>query len=37
MIYINSRLEGPVKDQIHPFIRDDLTFKFADSNLMFSF
>lgn len=21
MIYINSRLEGPVKQQIHPFIR----------------
>ena len=37
MIYINSRLEGPVKDQIHPFIHDDLTFKFADANAMFSF
>ena len=37
MIYINSRLEGPVKDQIHLFIHDDLSFKFADANAMFSF
>ena len=37
MIYINSPLKGPVKDQIHPFIHDDLTFKFADANKMFSF
>ena len=32
MIYVNSRLEGPVKDQIHPFMHDDLTFKIADAN-----
>ena len=37
MIYINSCLERPVKDQIHPFIHDDLNFKFADANTMFSF
>lgn len=37
MIYINSRLEGPVKDRIHSFISDDLTFKFADANEMLSF
>lgn len=37
MTYTNSCLEGPVRDQIHPFIRDDLTFKFADANAMFSF
>lgn len=37
MIYINSRLEGPVKDQIQPFIHHDLTFEFADANTMFSF
>lgn len=37
MIYINSRLKGPVKDQIQPFIHDDLSFKFADSNTMLSF
>ena len=37
MIYIKSRLEGPVKNQIHPFIHDDLIFKFADANTMFSF
>lgn len=37
MIYINSRLEEPVKGQIQPFIHHDLTFKFADANAMFSF
>lgn len=37
MTYINSHLEGPVKDQIHPFIHDDQRFKFADTNTMFSF
>lgn len=37
MIYINSLLEGPVKDQIHLFIHDDISFKFADANTMFSF
>ena len=37
MIYINSCLEGPVKDQIHSFIHDDLSFKFADANTVFSF
>ena len=37
MIYINTRLEGPVKDQIHPFTLDDLSFKIADANTRFSF
>lgn len=37
MIYINSRFEGPVKDQIHPFTSDDLTFKFPYANAMLSF
>lgn len=32
MIYINSRLEGPVKEQLHPFIHDDLRFEFAEAN-----
>lgn len=37
MIYINSCLEGTVKDQIHPFIKDDLTFRFTDADAMFTF
>ena len=37
MIYINSRLEGLIKDQIHLFIHNDLNLKFADANIMFSF
>ena len=37
MIYINSHLKGPVKDQIYSFIYDNLSFKFADANIMFSF
>lgn len=37
MIYINSRLEGSVKHQLHPFINDDLTFRFANANAMFTF
>lgn len=36
MIYIYGLLEGPVKDQIHPFIGDDLTFQFANANAMLS-
>lgn len=37
MIYIYGLLEGPVKDQVHPFIRDDRTFQFANANAMLSF
>ena len=37
MIYINSRLEGTVKDQLHPFINNDLTFRFAHADAMFTF
>ena len=37
MIYINSRLEGAVKDQLHPFINNDLTFRFANADAMFTF
>ena len=37
MIYINSRLEGPMKDQLHPFINNDLTFQFANADAMFTF
>ena len=37
MIYINSRLEGAVKDQLHPFINDDLTFRFTDAEAMITF
>ena len=37
MIGIKSRLDGPVKDKMHPFINNDLSFKFADANMLFSF
>ena len=37
MIYINSRLEGAVKDHLHPFINNDLTFRFANMDAMFIF
>lgn len=37
MIYINSRLEGTVKEQLHHFINNDLTFRFANSGAMFTF
>lgn len=37
MIYINSQLEGAVKDQLHPFINNDLTFRFANADAMFTF
>ncbi|MCJ1349785.1 hypothetical protein MMC31_008026 [Peltigera leucophlebia] len=36
MIYINSRVEGAVKDQLHLFINNDLTFRFANADAMFS-
>lgn len=37
MIYISSRLEGTVKDQLHPFIKNDFTFWFANADTMFTF
>lgn len=37
MIYLNSRLEGAVKDQLHPFINNDLTFRFANAGAVFTF
>ncbi len=37
MININNRLEGAVKDQLHPFINNDLTFQFANADAMFTF
>ena len=37
MIYINSSLEGVVKDQLHPFIKNNSTSRFANTNAMFTF
>ncbi len=37
IIYINSRLEGEVKDQLHPFINNNLTFCFANTDAIFTF
>ena len=34
---INSRLEGAVKDQLHRFINNDVTFRFANADSMFTF
>ena len=35
MIYINSRLEGAVKDQLYPFINNNLTFRFANARYVY--
>lgn len=37
MICINSRLEGTIKDQLHLFINNNLTFRFVHADAMFTF
>ena len=35
MIYINSRLEAAVKDQLYLFINNDFTFRFANADAVY--
>lgn len=35
IIYIKYRLEGTIKDQLHLFIKNDLTFLFINTNAIF--